>query len=142
MLLLIKKLFKPIAYLLLLTSVICFLPVKAHKGLCDFNGNVPDPEYWNKYEFTDLLIYNENMPGYLITHLSFVIGQLAMADSAILNSSSCKVSRYVVALIEFYDKHKETIKEKHPEVADLIEFIKLKVKNTPETFRGEKYEGL
>lgn len=136
------KSLKPITYLLLLILGFYFPPAKAQKELCNYAGNVPDLEYWNKHEFTDLLISNDHMPGYLITHLSFVIGQLAMADSDILNSQSCKVSRYVVALIAFYDKHQKIIKEKHPEVADLIEFIKLKVKNTPETFKGEKYEGL
>ena len=94
--------------------------------ICGFGGSVPDPEYWDKYEFNALAIENENMPDYLIFSMTKIIGEIAVTDSSILKSPSCMVSEYVKALIKYYEKNKIRVQKEHKNLASLIDFIKSK----------------
>ena len=93
--------------------------------ICYFNGLVQDPSQWETDEFT-LLLGDDTAPGYLI--ITRVIGKIAAATNINdLTSPSCEIFQYVEALIKYYDENKVTIREKHEEIADLLDFIKNKI---------------
>ena len=94
--------------------------------ICYFNGLVQDPGRWETGEF-NLLLEDETVPGYLI--MTRVIGQIGVANISDLTSSSCKISKYVEALITYYNKNEDAIRKKHGEIAELLEFIKKELKN-------------
>lgn len=90
--------------------------------LCDFNGFITGPSQWEEVEFSNLL-KSEHMPGYHL--MTAIIGKIAIADNNILKSSSCKVSKYVVELIKFYNSNEAIIRKKHSDIADLLDYIKI-----------------
>ena len=112
--------------------------------ICSFSGSVPDPEYWNKYAFEALLLKDKEMPDYLIYGVTKIIGNIAVTDSSVLKEPSCMVSEYVKALIKYYEVNKCHIQKEHKNLANLLEFIKLKLKdkNEPAVVEGENHEEL
>lgn len=107
----------------LLQFFLCFSWAKESE-LCDFNGFVTDSTQWEKIEFSSLL-ENEEMPGCFL--MKSIIGKIAVANNDLLTSPSCRISQYVTKLIEFFRKNKTTISNKHKEIADLLDFIILKL---------------
>lgn len=91
--------------------------------ICNFYGLEPNSSLWEANEFAIFLEEGE-APGYSI--ITKMLGRIAFADSNTLKSSACKISRYLGALIKFYDKNKEIIQKKHKNIADLIELIRSK----------------
>lgn len=98
----------------------CFSLTEA-SDICEFNGFIPEPDKWEEIEFSTLL-ETEEVPGYPL--MKAIIGKIAVTDSSILKSSSCKVSKYVAKLIKFFEENKTVIQNKHKEVADSLDFIK------------------
>ena len=114
---------------------ICLLPflflfyftfAQASTAICEFDGIIHsnNPRDWEKLEFS-ILLKDKNAAGYLL--MVRFIGEIAVTNSSILRSPSCKVSKYITALIEYYDKNKLAIQKKSKNIADLLDFIKLKI---------------
>lgn len=118
----------------IIKSVVCFTiflfcfslaQASIDKDLCEFNGFITGPDQWEEVEFSNLL-KSEEMPGY---HLMMaIIGKISLADNNTLKSSSCNISKYVAKLMEFYNKNKIAIKQKHEETADLLDYIERSLK--------------
>lgn len=92
--------------------------ISDYKVLCDFSG-LP------YLDFESCLLKDKKEPGHLA--IASIVSLLAVMDREILKSSSCKVAKYVDALIQYYDNHKAEITRKHRELANLLTFIKLKL---------------
>jgi hypothetical protein len=93
--------------------------------MCDFNGFMGSSQ-WEEIEFNSLL-KSEEMPGYHL--MEAIIGKIAVTSVNILQSPSCKVSKYVSELIKFYDKNEAPIRKKHADIADLLDYIKRNLRN-------------
>jgi len=59
--------------------------------------------------------------------MSNVVAILAVAPEDILRDSNCKVNKYVIELLQFYQNNKEAIKNNDQDVAKLLELIKDKM---------------
>ena len=94
--------------------------------VCGFSGLLPNsnPSLWKDTEFS-LLLKDERAPGYFL--MTRFIELFAVTDNRILKAPSCEVSKYVKALIEYYNENESIIQKKHENVADLLSFIKRKL---------------
>ena len=88
--------------------------------MCNYNGLEDSPAMWEENEFR-LLLGSKKAPGFLL--MTSFIGDTAVADKNVLQSSFCKVSEYITRLLQFYDQHKVIIQEKHKNIADLLDLI-------------------
>ncbi len=59
--------------------------------------------------------------------MSNVVAILTVAPADILKDNGCKINRYVVGLLQFYQENKEAIKNSDQDIATLLELIKNKM---------------
>jgi len=112
--------------------------------MCGFDGKSSGLGSYVEYDFEALLTVVANdrfiskavLPS-LKVKITRIIGMVAVTDSSILNDTSCSIYKYVRLLIEFYDKNRVIIYCEHKELADLLEFIKSKLKDDEITCKGD-----
>ncbi len=132
----------------LLPPLLLFYSILAQgsNDICDFLGKeeVPDPKYLEEHHFHVLLWEEKCAPSRIIFEITKIVGKVAVTDADVLKSPSCKITKYVAALINYYDKNKKEIQEKHKDIASLLDFIKskLKDKNESKIIGGENHEEL
>lgn len=134
-----KKITKSVVHYGILLFWFCFALAQG-SVVCEFNGIWSStPKQWEDGEF-ELLLGGEAEAGYLL--MMEIIARTAVVDSDTLNSQTRKVAKYVAALIKFYDKNKVVIQNKHKNIADVLDFIKSKLKdgNAPEVIEEKNHE--
>jgi len=102
-----------------------FAAVFGGSNYCTFNGILPNLVD-KTVEFNMLLEPAEHPNFYTMSN---IVGALTVAPMEDLNNAECTSLRtYINKLLEFYKNNKNELQEKHPEIADALEYIKSRIK--------------
>jgi len=92
---------------------------------CGFHGILTDKPGRSKEEEFAMLLEPQDHPNYEM--ISSAIGVVAITPINILKDSNCAISGYVKQLLEYYQKHKDEIKNYDPDTADILDLVQKKL---------------